>query len=177
MPQQGSSTPYDKNNLPSIETTKGIHYLHGVIAALITIIVILAVICVILIWKSTKENRMEGYLPINKITNSKHGLKQSPVHEPEIIKKSTGRQRVFSSSKSRSRSKCKGVKDDCSGSSCFNNADHFCTSLNNSSPDTSCSSGGIDNLTHNGVMLDLEDCCQMTICDTVSNRSNWFTTT
>ena len=89
VPQQGDSTPYDKNNHPSIDETKGIHYLHAVIAALITIIVVLFVICVVLMWKSTKRSRLEGYLPINKIANSKNGLKQSPVHEPEIIKKST----------------------------------------------------------------------------------------
>ena len=94
-------------------------------------------------------------------------IKQSPPprHSPVVVKKSNQRARVFSasSSKSRSRSKNRSHKnnllDSCPGDIHAN--------LNSTNTSICCSNGGVDNFSRNGVVLDLEDCCQMTLCDTV----------
>ena len=53
-----------------------------------------------------------------------------------------------------------------------NESDKGFTSLNSTDANICCSSGAIDSLNHNGVVMDLEDCCQMTLCDTV--RDNFY---
>jgi hypothetical protein len=115
-----------------------------------------------MLWKPRKN---KSYTPIEAVSKE---IKQSPPpHSPTVIKKSLQKSRVFSASKSKSRSRSNNRKDkNAILSSCHDDeSDKGHASLNSSS--ICCSTGGIDNLTHNGVMMDLEDCCQMTLCDTV----------
>ena len=89
----------------------------------------------------------------------------SPRHSPVVVKKSNQRARVFSASNSKSRSRSKNrshknnLLNSCQGDLHAN--------LNSTNTSICCSNGGVDNFSHNGVVLDLEDCCQMTLCDTV----------
>ena len=93
----------------------------------------------------------------------------SPRHSPLVVKKSNQRARVFSasSSKSRSRSKNRNHKNNLLNSCQGDDVSKGKASLNSVNNGSCCSNGGIDNFSHSGVVLDLEDCCQMTLCDTV----------
>ena len=97
-------------------------------------------------------------------------IKQSPPpHSPIIVKKSAQRARVFSGSKSKSRSRSnnRNKKNNMPYACLDNEFDKGRTSLNSTDANICCSSGAINSLNHNGVVMDLEDCCQMTLCDTV----------
>ena len=97
-------------------------------------------------------------------------FKQSPPpHSPTVVRKSASRPRVFSGSKSKSRSRSKHKNNPKEHSkTCFTNAsENKENNLNSYSSNICCSNGPIDNLTQNGVIIDLEDCCQMTLCDEV----------
>ena len=89
--------------------------------------------------------------------------------QPQIIKKSPGRARIFSTSSSsgsrRSRSKSGCKTNHANSNLAFDtNSDHpLDNNCNSSSKSHSCSAL----LGDDGQVLDLEDCCQMTICEKV----------
>ena len=128
---------------------------------------LLVILLAVLIWYLIKSKRRDSYLPVKTISTD---LKNSPPpHEPTVIKKSVRRTRVFSGSKSKSRSRSNNKKEENDFLyTCVNNeSDKGHANLNSCNPNICSSTGGVDNLVHDGVVLDLEDCCQMTICDTV----------
>ena len=126
------------------------------------------IFAVFLICYVVKLKRKHTYLPIETISKDN---KHSPQpHKPTVIKKSNQRTRVFSGSKSKSRSRSNNNKKEIIDSlrGCVDNSsEEGYMNLNSTNGYVCCSNDGIDNLAHDGVMLDLEDCCQMTICDTV----------
>ena len=94
--------------------------------------------------------------------------------QPQIIKKSPGRARVFSTSsssgsrRSRSKSGCKPNHANSNHAFDSNSDPHpLDNNCNSSSKSHSCSAL----LGDDGQVLDLEDCCQMTICEKVHSQS------
>ena len=151
----------------SITSNKEQFYLN-VIYVLISLIVVYTIVFIILVafvvrkWR--KKNSYSNFDAISKT------VKQSPLPSPpNVIRKSKQRARVFSGSKSKSRSRScnRNNKNELFNSCHINATDKDYVNLNANNQNTACSNDILGNLSHNGVILDLEDCCQMTLCDTV----------
>ena len=149
-------------------TSRNEEFYLDTIYVLITFIaayLLLSFAVIFILVKRSKQN--SHYSPIEVLSKD---LKQSPPpHSPTVVRKSASRTRVFSGSKSKSRSRSKhkngsrGPSKTCSTHASENKENN----LNSYSSNICCSNGPIDNLTQNGVIIDLEDCCQMTLCDEV----------
>ena len=150
-------------------TSRNEEFYLDTIYVLITFIaayLLLSFAVIFILVKRSKQN--SHYSPIEALSKD---LKQSPPpHSPTVVRKSASRTRVFSGSrsKSRSRSKHKNGSKETSKTCSTHASENKENNLNSYSSNICCSNGPIDNLTQNGVIIDLEDCCQMTLCDKVT---------
>ena len=162
------SSSNNQSNVALGLTSSNEEFYLNTIYLLITFIGAYLLISFALIFILVKRSRQNNnYSPIEVLSRD---LKQSPPpHSPTVIRKSASRTRVFSGSKSKSRSRSKHKNNPKEHSkTCFTNAsENKENNLNSYSSNICCSNGPIDNLTQNGVIIDLEDCCQMTLCDEV----------
>ena len=164
--QNFSSTQVLKTESPSITTDEQLYLnIVYILSIFIAFYIVVSIVMLCVLYKRFKASK--NYSTLETISKD---IKQSPSpgrHSPVVIKKSNQRARVFSAShsKSRSRSKNRNHKNNLLNSCHDNDVSKFHTSFNSSN--SCCSNGGVDNFSRSGVVLDLEDCCQMTLCDTV----------
>ena len=162
------SSSNNQSNVALGLTSSNEEFYLDTIYVLITFIaayLLLSFALIVILVKRSRQN--SHYSPIEVLSKD---LKQSPPpHSPTVVRKSASRTRVFSGSKSKSRSRSKHKNDsrDPSKTCSTHASENKENNLNSYSSNICCSNGPIDNLTQNGVIIDLEDCCQMTLCDEV----------